>query len=100
MSPTISNGSVPTVTIQVTLPSALLAENGLSQQEASVELLRAYVLFLYRHDRLSTGKAAKLLGIPRFAFTRMLAEEGIPYLDYTSDELDVEMAVANQWPAA
>ena len=99
MIPTIPNGSVSTVTIQVTLPSALLAENGLSQQDASAELLRAYVLFLYRHDRLSTGKAAKLLGIPRFAFIRMLAEEGIPYLDYTSDELDAEMAVAKQWPA-
>ena len=98
MNPTKLDVPTPTVTVQVTLSSALLLESGISRQEASVELLRAYVLFLYRHERISTGKAAKLLGVPRLTFIRMLAEEDIPYLDYTADELNNEMAVASQWP--
>ena len=88
------------VTVQVSLPSTLFAESGISRQEESAELLRAYILSLYRRDRFSSGKAAKLLDVSRLTFIRMLAEEGIPYLDYTSDELDAEITVASQWPVA
>ena len=88
------------VTVQVALPATLLAENGISHQEASAELLRAYVLSLYRRDRISTGKAARLLDVDRLTFICILAEERIPYLDYTVDELDAELMVASQWPQA
>jgi predicted HTH domain antitoxin len=85
------------VTVQVTLPRSLLFESGLSQQEASGALLRAFVLSLYRRDRISSGKAAHLLGVHRLAFIRMLAEEGIPYLDHTPEELEAEIAAVRQW---
>ena len=81
-------GSSSDVTVQVTLPRSLLYESGLSQQEASDALLRAFVLSLYRRDRISSGKAARLLGVHRLEFIRLLAEESIPYLDYTLDELE------------
>ncbi|MCX6047293.1 MAG: UPF0175 family protein [Chloroflexi bacterium] len=97
---TTSDLSTHNVIVQVSLPSELLAESGVSRQEASVELLRAYILSLYRRDRLSSGKAASLLNVSRLTFLRLLGEEGIPYLDYTTDELDAEMAVASQWPQA
>ena len=86
------------ITVQVTLPRVLLFESGLSPQEASAALLRAFVLSLYRQDRISSGKAARLLGVQRLAFIRMLAEEKIPYLDYTSEELEEEMTAVRQWP--
>lgn len=85
------------VTVQVTLPRALLFESGLSQQEASDALLRAFVLSLYRRDRISSGKAAHLLGVHRLVFIRMLAEEGIPYLDSTPEELEAEIAAVHRW---
>jgi len=86
------------ITVQVTLPRVLLLESGLSPQEASAALLRAFVLSLYRQDRISSGKAARLLGVHRLAFIRMLAEENIPYLDYTSEELEDEIKAVRQWP--
>jgi predicted HTH domain antitoxin len=86
------------VTVQVTLPRSLLVESGLSQQEASEALLRAFVLSLYRRDLVSSGKAARLLGVHRLTFIRMLAEEGIPYLDYTPEELETETEAVRQWP--
>ena len=86
------------ITVQVTLPRALLIEIGLSPQEASAALLRAFVLSLYRQDRISSGKAARLLGVHRLAFIHMLAEENIPYLDYTSEELEDEIKAVRQWP--
>lgn len=85
------------LTVQVTLPRTLLADIGISQQDASWELLRSFVISLYRRDYLSTGKAAQLLGISRLTFLRMLAEEKIPYLDFTDEELEYELGVASQW---
>ncbi len=85
------------VAVQVYLPRTLLVESGLSQHEAGAALLRAFVLSLYRRDRISSGKAARLLGVHRLTFIRMLAEEGIPYLDYTTDELEDEITAMRQW---
>ncbi|MBV7328160.1 UPF0175 family protein [Chloroflexi bacterium TSY] len=91
------NGS--TVTVSVTLPQALLFDTGLSQENASQALLRAFVLSLYRQDRLSTGKAARLLGMHRMEFIRLLAEEKIPYLDYTAEEFEAEAVAIESWSA-
>jgi predicted HTH domain antitoxin len=85
------------VTVQVTLPRKLLFECGLSLEEASDALLKAFVLSLYRQDHISSGKAARLLGIHRLAFIRVLAEENIPFLDYTPEELDDEVTAVRRW---
>ena len=87
-----------TVTVQVSVPQSLLYDNGLSQQEVGPALLRAWVMSLYRHDRISSGRAARLLGVQRLAFVRMLAEDGLPYLDSTPEELTSDIAAISQWP--
>jgi len=79
------------VTLKVKFPQSLLFDYGLTEKEAGAEMLRAFVLSLYRHDKISTGKAARLLGMRRLDFIRLLADEGIPYLDYTSEELDADV---------
>ncbi len=88
-----------TITVSVRMPQALLFEAGLSTEAAGEALLRAFVLSLYRQDRISSGKAARLLGVHRLEFIRMLAEEKIPYLDYTPEELEAEQDTLEQWPA-
>jgi predicted HTH domain antitoxin len=88
-----------TVTVSVTLPQALLFETGLSREAAGEKLLRAFVLSLYRQDRISSGKAARLLDIHRLEFIRLLGEEGIPYLDYSSEELEAELEALAEWTA-
>lgn len=86
-----------TVPVMVNVPRELLAEVGLSAQAASTEILRAFILSLYRRDRISSGKAARLLGIHRLAYIRVLAEEKIPYLDYTPEELEAEITAVHEW---
>lgn len=88
---------VSDVVVEVRLPQALLAGSGLTRKEVSSALLKSYIISLYRHDRISSGKAASLLGVHRLTFIRMLAEEGIPYLDYTSEEFDREIEAVRQW---
>jgi predicted HTH domain antitoxin len=89
--------ATPDVVVEVKLPQSLLIGSGLTRKEASDALLRSYIISLYRRDRISSGKAASLLGVHRLTFIRMLAEEGIPYLDYTSDELAEEITAVRQW---
>ena len=88
-----------TITVSVRIPQALLFEAGLSTKAAGEALLRAFVLSLYRQDRISSGKAARLLDVHRLEFIRLLAEEKIPYLDYTPEELEAEQDTLEQWPA-
>ncbi len=87
-----------TITVQVSVPQSLLYDSGLSKDEAGDAMLRAWVLSLYRKDRISAGKAARLLGVHRLTFIQLLAEEGVPYLDETPDELETELAAVSQWP--
>jgi predicted HTH domain antitoxin len=87
-----------TITVSVNVPQTLLYETGLSTETAGKALLRAFVLSLYRQDRISSGRAARLLGVHRLEFIRMLAEEKTPYLDYTSEELEAELDMLDQWP--
>jgi len=63
------------------------ADYGLKPDEVERRLKEWLVLSLYTEDRISTGKAAKLLGIPRLAFIDMLSRWGIAYLDLDTDEL-------------
>jgi predicted HTH domain antitoxin len=89
--------SASDVVIEVKLPQFLLVGSGLTRKEAGDALLRSYVVSLYRHDNISSGKAARLLGVHRLTFIRILAEEGIPYLDYTNEELKQEIGAVQQW---
>jgi len=52
------------------------------------------VLELYRRNEISSGKAAKLLGMERFEFVRYSSRLGIPFFDISKEELrrDLESA--------
>ncbi len=92
--------TAPDVVVEVKLPRSLLAGSGLTRQETSHALLRSYVTSLYRRDKISSGKAASILGVHRLTFIRMLAEEGIPFLDYTNEELEQEAEAMRRWSQA
>ena len=92
--------ALPDVVIEVKLPQFLLVGSGLTRKEVSDALLRSYLISLYRHDSISSGKAARLLGVHRLAFIRMLDQEGVPYIDYTSEELEQEIAAVQGWNEA
>ena len=72
----------------VTLPDDLLAEAGLSEQEAKLEI----ACRLFDASKLTLPQATHWLGITRVEFEAALLERGLPvvHLDerYWSQELD------------
>ena len=58
--------------------------------KAAIELI---VLELYRIGRISSGRAASVLGMSRIDFIQHASDLGIPYLRLTPEDLDNEIQV-------
>jgi len=76
-------------TYQVNIPTSLL-RFGLDQKEIQRRVNEWLVLSLFTEDRISSGKAARLLGISRVEFLNLLRARGIAYINYTPEELAEE----------
>lgn len=76
-------------TYQVNIPTSLL-RFGLDQKEIQRRVNEWLVLSLFTEDRISSGKAARLLGISRIEFLDLLRARGIAYINYTPEELAEE----------
>lgn len=76
-------------TFQVRIPTPLL-QYGLDQNDIQRRLVEWLVLSLFAEGHISSGKAARLLSIPRSEFLALLRSRGIAYLNYTADELAEE----------
>lgn len=65
----------------------------LDREEEPIErvALEMIVLELYRRGTISSGKAAELLGVPRYDFIQRASSLGIPYFNLTPEELDAEL---------
>jgi len=86
-----------TLVLEVPLRKDLLSMLGFSKAEA-VEAVREFsVLGLYLERKISAGKAAELMGIRKREFIRLLARKGIPYFDYTAEELEGEFRAVDEW---
>jgi predicted HTH domain antitoxin len=48
-------------------------------------------LELYRQGKISSGKAAELVGMPRVAFIQRASDLGIPFFDMTEEEWRAEV---------
>jgi predicted HTH domain antitoxin len=76
-------------TIQVRIPVPLL-RFGFDVEEIECRIAEWLALSLFTEGKVSSGKAAKLLGISRVQFLALLRARGIAYINYTSDELAEE----------
>lgn len=77
--------------LEIRVPSRLL-QLGISRDEAQQRFKEWLVLSLFVEERISSGKAARLLEISRLDFLAMLREYNIAYLDYSEDEIAEEFA--------
>ena len=73
-----------TFTVQVQVPEAL-RDLGYSNEEICRDVPVLLVLKRFRQGVISSGKAARILGLTRREFLDLLAREGIPLYD-PSDE--------------
>jgi predicted HTH domain antitoxin len=62
-----------------------------AKQPVEAAALEMIVLELYRRRAVSSGKAARLLGMDRFEFVRYASGLGIPFLDMTEEEWAAEV---------
>ena len=66
---------------------------GDSPEAVKQRILEAIALDLYRRGEVSSGRAAALLELDRFAFVRWAGSLGIPYFDMTPEEWEQELRV-------
>lgn len=78
---------------KVTVPKTLL-DYGIGQAEFQRRAVEWLVLSLYTQEKISSGKAASLLGIRRVDFLDLLHRYGIAYIDLSPEELDAELETA------
>ncbi len=83
--------------LQINFPYEILLDTGLSEQRATEKMLQLFVMDLYKHHQISSGKGAEILGIRKYDFIRLLAEAGVDYFDYSPEELENEFKLIDQW---
>lgn len=72
----------------------------ISLKESKQEFIQNVKLYaateLYKRKKLSLGKAAELVGMPRLEFADLLSKDQIPVLDLSAQELKREIASAKE----
>jgi predicted HTH domain antitoxin len=81
--------------VEVRVPTPLL-QLGLNRDDVQRRVTEWLVLSLFTEDRISSGKAARLLNLSRIDFLALLRQRGIAYLDYSEDELAEEFAAVEK----
>lgn len=80
--------------VEVELPSEVLSLSGVSRDSLGRNAREWIVLELFREGRISSGKAAEILGLSKGQFIDLLHRLEIDYLDSSPSELGAELAWA------
>ncbi len=83
------------VVFKVRLPSDLL-QFGYDEEDVQRNVREWLVLSLFSDGLISSGKAARLLGISRVEFLALLRRRKIAYVDYSPQELAEEFDAVEQ----
>ena len=86
-----------TMVLEIAIPKDLFSILGFSRDRAAEAIKEYSVLGLYLEQTISAGKAAELMGVRKREFVRLLARKGIPYFDYTDEELGEEFRTFDEW---
>lgn len=80
--------------VTVSIPDEVLVALKLSSGEAADAVRMAAAVKLYELNRLSSGAAAALAGVPRTVFLSKLADYGVDTFRLTEEELREDLARA------
>jgi predicted HTH domain antitoxin len=80
-------------TMHIDCPPELLLSLHVNVEEFAVYLKRQAAISLFKEGKISSGTAARWLGIGRVAFLRLAFEAGATLLDDTADDLARETAL-------
>jgi len=79
------------MTINIPLDSSLAGVLQMFDRPLKDTAQELIVLELYRQGKISSGKAAELVGMPRVAFIQHASDLGIPFFDMTEEEWRAEV---------
>ena len=91
-----NKGKMGTLTVALELPRDLLGALEVPQTQVETRLRELIALELFREGRISSGKGAELLGVPKLAFIQLLSQHGIDYFTASPEELEAEVVVLDQ----
>lgn len=80
---------------EIRIPTPLL-QLGIDRNDVEQRINEWLVLSLFTEDRITSGKAARMLKISRVEFLTLLRKQGIAYIDYSKDELAEEFAAVDR----
>ena len=73
--------------VMIEVPDEVLISLKKTPSEFSKDILMLAAVKLYQMGKLSSGRAAQLVGIPRISFLQSLSKYGVPIFDLTAEEL-------------
>jgi predicted HTH domain antitoxin len=79
------------MTINIPLDSELAGLLQMFDRPLKDTVRELIILELYRQGKISSGKAAELVGMPRIAFIQHASALGIPFFDMTEEEWRAEV---------
>lgn len=82
---------------EIRIPTPLL-QLGIDRNDVEQRVNEWLVLSLFTEDRITSGKAARMLKISRVEFLALLRKQGIAYIDYSKDELAEEFVAVDRLP--
>ena len=83
-----------THTLRIDYDDSVLLETSLPREDFEKEAALLLAAKLYELGRLSSGKAARLLGMGRIDFIKATGKMGIPSIHMSPEEFATEVAVA------
>ena len=81
-------------TLTVELPESVVRKLGQTTAEATRHLAELAFIELFRQGEVSSGWAARQLGIDKDDFIRLLAKHRVPYIDLSEEELRQQLEAA------
>jgi predicted HTH domain antitoxin len=81
--------------LEIRVPVAL-TRLGLDENDIQRRITEWLALSLFTEGRVSSGKAARLLGMTRVGFLALLRTRGIAYINYTPEELTEEFGAVDK----
>lgn len=85
-----------TIQVSINLPRDLVGALDIPPSHLAPYLQEVIALELFRQGRISSGKAAELLGLCKLDFIRLLSKYNIPYFTESPEELGAEIATTQR----
>ena len=85
-----------TLQVELDLPRDLLGALNVTENELGSQLKKLIALELFREERISSGKAAELLGTSKAEFIDLLDQHGIAYFTETPEELESQVEAVRE----